>query len=339
MKRLATLVMLGILSLTGLWPGVYNAADAPATLEEHCVAFSPYVDSYSPFGGPHPPPELIDELLDAVQAAGFECILTYGMLNGLDYTFEAAESRGMKVLAGIWLDGEATADNASITEAIQEALAYPETITRLSCGIELRTRHGAANAEAIIGNCLTQLRAAGVTQPVTSIDTWWSWCNETWPCAVWALADDVDWIGVNIYPWWENRFSGLFPCTEVGQAAGFTLNRLEDIMARYPSQTTILTEFGWPAGPEGYRETNIHTGQECGEAGEDNQRRVIEETLTGLEELGMHAVVFEGFRENWKGATEGVVGPYWGICSGTASYKCTYAYGLRMQIYLPQVEK
>lgn len=174
--------------------------------------FSPYVDGYDPVDGPHPSPQLIDTLLDnLINQAGFRCIMTYGVLNGLDYTFEAAQTRGMKVIAILWLDTDPAVNEASITRGIEKAKQYPDTILRLSCGSEVRVRHGAAVAEPIVRGCVDRLKQADVTQPVTSIDTWWGWCNEARPCQRWGLADDLDWIGINVFPWWENRYSGLFP--------------------------------------------------------------------------------------------------------------------------------
>ena len=158
-----------------------SASDAVGTLR--CVAFSPYVSGYDPNTGPHPPPELIDTLLEGVvQRLGFRCILTYGMLNGLDHTFAAAQTLGIKVIAIIWLDSDPAVNTASIAAGIAAAQHYPETIVRLSCGSEVRTRLGFAAAEPIIRDCITRVRDAGVAQPLTSIDTWWNWCNETWPC-------------------------------------------------------------------------------------------------------------------------------------------------------------
>jgi exo-beta-1,3-glucanase (GH17 family) len=94
----------------------------------------------------------------------------------------------------------------------------------------------------------------------------------------------------------------------------------------YPEKEVILTEFGWPGGPRGYRETNDYTGQRCGIANEANQDLVIMETLTKLDEKQWSGVVFEAFRENWKRRYEGRVGPFWGICKGTWPYKCKSFY-------------
>jgi exo-beta-1,3-glucanase (GH17 family) len=279
-----------------------------------CVAFSPYVQGYDAEWGPHPLPDLIAELLDATLAhTGADCIQTYGVLNGLDATFEAARVRDVKVIAIVWLDTSASANATSIAKGIEVARAYAGTIVRISCGSEVRVRHGAAVAEPIIRDCLTRMRAAGVTQPLTSIDTWWGWCNERWPCGVWPLASDLDWIGINVFPWWENKFSGLFPCTSAENAAAFHLARLQDVAARYPDLHVILTEYGWPAGPDGYSEQNMFTGQRCGIASAANQHVVTETTRQLLIENGRSGVVFEAVREPWKERYEGLIGGYWGL--------------------------
>jgi exo-beta-1,3-glucanase (GH17 family) len=301
-----------------------------------CVAFSPYVEGYDPDYGPHPAPSVIDELLDLIMnQTDFRCIMTYGMLHGLDHVFEAAQDRGMKVIAIVWLGTDTSVNDQSIDLGIQEAKQYPETIVRVSCGSEVRATHGAEVADPIIRDCLERFRAGGISQPITSIDTWWGWCNESWPCQRWGLADDVDWIGINVFPWWENKYSSLFPCTTAAEAASFHLARFQDVMARYPGKEVILTEFGWPAGPRGYTETNQYTGQSCGSAGQAAQRSVIEETLAELERTGLPGVVFEAFREPWKYRFEGPVGPFWGMGEGTPPYRCRLSKRAGTEAYLP----
>ena len=237
--------------------------------------------------------------------------MTYGVLNGLDYIFAAARARGLKVTAIIWLDADQTANSVSITAGIENAKQFEGTITALSCGSEVRTRTGRAVADQVIGDCITRLRAAGVSQPITSIDTWWQWCNESWPCQPWDLAFSLDWLGVNVFPWWENRFSGLFPCTTAAEAADFHIARLQNIVARYPGKQVALTEFGWPAGPNGYSETNRFTGQRCGIASEENQRLVLESTIAKLNQHGFLGHAFSAFAEPWKDRNEGPIGTFW----------------------------
>lgn len=344
MKRIIVVALITILGGLGLGlnaerdplPSVLAATQDAEILR--CIAFSPYVAGYDPESGPHPPSSLIDTLLDVVvDQLGFRCIMTYGVLNGLDYTFEAAQQRGVKVIAIIWLDTDESVNAQSIQLGIQKAQAYPETIVRISCGSEVRVRHGVAVAGPIIRNCINLFRSAGGTQPIGTIETWWGWCNEEWPCQQWNLADDVDWIGINVFPWWENKYSGLFTCTPTAEAADFHIARIQDVMALYPQKEIILTEFGWPAGPDGYSETNQYTEQRCGIASEANQHLVIEETLARLDRLGLPGIVFEAFREEWKQHHEGPAGPFWGVCEGTSPYTCKFPYGLRQRLYLPLV--
>lgn len=287
-----------------------------------CVAFSPYVGNLNPNYGSHPTPELINRLLDIlVRETPFRCIMTYGVLNGLDVTFAAAKARGLKVIAILWLDQYPEINSQSIAKGIEVAKAYSETITLLSCGSEVRTRHG-NRLDGEIKRCIDALREAKVGQPVTSIDIWWEWCNRTLPCQKTSLADSVDWIGINIFPWWENKFAGVFTCTSAMQAADFHRARIEDIERTYPGKRVVMTEFGWPSRPEGGTERNLNSGESCGIAGKKNQMQVIRSTLKMLKETRRSGVVFEAFSENWKPSNEGQFGNAWGICQGEPPYSC-----------------
>jgi len=88
-----------------------------------CAAFSPYVGKLSPDYGPAPSRELINTLLDKlVKETKFRCIMTYGVMNGLEYTFAAAEARHLKVIAIIWLDKDIAVNSKSIASGIEVGL-------------------------------------------------------------------------------------------------------------------------------------------------------------------------------------------------------------------------
>jgi len=288
----------------------------------HCAAFSPYVGKLNPDYGAHPAKELIDQLLDhLVKQTPFRCIMTYGVLNGLDYTFAAAKKRHIKVIAILWLDKDPAVNSQSISKGIEAAKAFPETIIKLSCGSEVRTRHN-YTYDGEISRCLESLRKAGVTQPITTIDTWWEWCNRSLNCSQTNFGAQVDWIGINVFPWWENKHSGVHTCIPAKKAADFHIARIEEIRRTYPGKEVILTEFGWPNGPEGGTEINSHTGQHCGVANQQNQTEVIRSTFKKLARNNWSGVVFEAFSENWKPSNEGHFGDNWGICQGIPPYRC-----------------
>ncbi len=291
-----------------------------------CVAFSPYVGGITPDYGPQPSPQLVDMLLDTlVKETRFRCIMTYGVLNGLDYTSKAAKARNLKVIAILWLDKDKAVNDQSISKGIEVAKAYPDTIVKLSCGSEVRTRHGNGFDGEIV-RCLDAMREAGVKQPLTTIDTWWEWCNRARPCQKTGFEAKTDWIGVNIFPWWENKHAGVHTCTTAEQAADFHIARLEEVRRTYPGKDVILTEFGWPNGPEGGTETNSRTGQKCGVAGVKKQAEVINATLKKLAAKNWSGNLFEAFSEKWKPHDEGNFGSYWGICNGEPPYTCQKYY-------------
>jgi exo-beta-1,3-glucanase (GH17 family) len=288
----------------------------------HCIAFSAYVGAFSPNTGPHPPPSVIDALLDdLVTHTDFRCVMTYGVLNGQDYVFEAARRRGLTVIAIVWLDGDRAVNQQSVSTGIEAANRYRDTIVRVGCGSEVRTRRGAVVAETVVGECVSRMRASGVTQPIGTNTLWFDACNETWPCKPWRFLDRLDFIGVNAYAWWDNKYSGLFPCTTTGAAADFHVARLRDVRSIYPSKEVILTEFGWPAGPDGYSEVNRFTRQRCGIASVSNQRLVVEATIAQLRRLNLPHTVFAAYREPWKNGAEGPVGSWWGLLAAPAEVR------------------
>ena len=288
-----------------------------------CTAFSPYVGKLNPDYGAHPSKELINSLLDTlIKETPFRCIMTYGVLNGLDAIFTAAEARHIKVIAILWLDNDPAVNSQSIAKGIEVAKAFPKTIIKLSCGSEVRTRHGNV-FDGEITRCIDGLRKAGVAQPITTIDTWWEWCNRSSTCAQTSFSAQVDWIGTNIFPWWENKYAGAHTCTPAEKAADFHIARLEEVHRTYPGKEVIVTEFGWPNGPEGSTEVNIKTGKHCGIADKKNQMLVVKSTFEKLAKKKWSGVVFEAFSENWKPTKEGSFGSFWGICQGEPPYNCT----------------
>jgi len=301
-----------------------NVTAAPIKNQDplQCAAFSPYVGNLSPDSGPPPSRELIDQLLDKlVKETPFRCIMTYGVMGGLEYTFAAAEARHLKVIAIIWLDKDIAMNTKSIASGIDVAKAFPNTIIKLSCGSEVRTRHG-YEFDGEITRCIDDLHKADVSQPITTIDTWWEWCDRKSPCKPTIFAKKVDWIGANIFPWWENKHADLYPCTPASQAANFHIARLKDLRKTYRNKDVIVTEFGWPSGPKGKTEKNIHTKQQCGVASKKNQLLVVNQTFKQLAKQKWSGVAFEAFEENWKPSNEGNFGKYWGICQGKPPYSC-----------------
>lgn len=316
MKRLFWLML-----VIFLFHGVQSEAKNVSTPMQ-CVAFSPYVNDLSPNNGPVPSVALIDTLLGNIAAqTPFRCIMTYGVLNGLEAIFPIAKQHGLKVIAILWIDKDKNVNTDSISHGIALAKQYPDTITRISCGSELRTRHDYA-LDSETERCLQALREAKVSQPIGVIDTWWEWCNRAQPCHQNQFSAQVDWIGINVFPWWENKHSGLFPCVSAQNAADFHLARWQEVKKTHPDKEVVLTEFGWPNAPHNKAQVHIKTGASCGRASKKNQQEVIEQTFKKLKQTSVSGVAFEAFSEIWKPTEEGESGRYWGLCEGLPPYTC-----------------
>ncbi len=174
-KRIFTIILLfatlSTLANSLKWSGDILRYAVPSDDTAGCLNFTPYVKGYNPDLGPHPPPEIIDTLLDVIVAqTNYTCIQTYGVLDGLNHTFEAAYRRGLKVMAVIWLEpDEPEFNELSIAEGIKMAHMYNKTIISLACGSELRVRNPKEVATPLIQNCIRKLKAANVPQPVTTV--------------------------------------------------------------------------------------------------------------------------------------------------------------------------
>ena len=129
-------------ALSGLWLFYAPQSYAKNNVQPlQCVAFSPYVNQLTPNYGATPNVEIIETLLDVlIKETPFRCIMSYGVLNGLEAIFPAAKKRGIKVIAILWIDKDKTVNTDSISHGIALARQYPETIVLLSCGSEVRTQ-------------------------------------------------------------------------------------------------------------------------------------------------------------------------------------------------------
>jgi len=289
-----------------------------------CVSFSPYVNGLSPDYGPQPTPELVGTLLDKlVQTGQVKCIYTFGSTRINGVIPEMAQARGLKVILTAWLSNDTAANQAETLRAITLAKQYPETVIALNCGSEVRYRLGAQLATEVVGTCIRNVRAAAVRQPVSTSDVWPAWCNDNvQTCSRWEpIGSQVDIILVTAFPWWENiQGGGRFPCFTAEGAAGHELDRFAVVKGTYPDKPVILSEFGWPAGPEGFTPSAPNAG--CAKAGAQQQMVVMRDTFAQFERNGFSAIAFSAFNEPWKAVGKQQFEAYWGLCDATAPYNC-----------------
>jgi exo-beta-1,3-glucanase (GH17 family) len=329
-STIVTLIVNNVNCVSSTQLATLKKSTIPTSTNYGCIHFGPYVNGYNPNWGPHPSPALMGQLLDKLkQQTKFRCIIVYGVLNTLSSVASLAQQRGFKVILVAWLDSDLNINKQSVTKTIQLAKSYSSTVIGVGCGNEVRLRLGKPQATSIIRDCIGKLRQSGVKQPIGYIDTWHQWCDAPSGCNKnvcnkWSdLSNQVDWIGINNFAFWENVYSPCGACYAIDKVADFHLDRYKLVQKTYANKLVIMTEYGWPSSPNGYKPKNVVTGKVCNSpSSEDNQTKIIRRQLSLLKKNKIPGILFEAFKEPWKNDGGQPSAAYWGICSATAPYTC-----------------
>jgi len=180
----------------------------------------------------------------------------------------------------------------------------------VSCGVENKQRVGEARGNSIVGECIRQVKAAKLTQPITHSDTFGAWIN--WD----SMAAQVDVISATIYSFFA--YARGASCPSVDVLAQYHVDRIKDLKRKYPGKLVLASEWGWPNGSyrplPGKCVVNI-----------DMQQRVVAKTLQLMARENLQGILFGAFNQPWKAGTESLpVGPYWGMCAATSPYNCHF---------------
>ncbi|KAL0483990.1 hypothetical protein AKO1_004617 [Acrasis kona] len=255
--------------------------------------------------------------------------MIYDMSGPYTSIVKHADLLGIKVLAHVYISDDFVINN--ITGAIATANAYKNTILGISCGSEVALGNNDLPGTAkSVKSCIDQMRAGGVTQPIGYIDVPSVWCSGVeYPCTnpYSEMSSIVDFIGLDLFPYWQNQFSSVWPCVPASEAANLTMFQWNYIKELYSDIPTLITEFGWPGSGDSniISTANVFTGQTCGVANKVNQAAVNQQIINLCAAQGVACNLFEAFNEKWKGnGIGGDLNEYWGICSGEVSdnYNC-----------------
>lgn len=241
-------------------------------------------------------PERIDADLRALSQR-FDCVRTYSQGQGLSAVPRIAQRYGMKVLLGIWLGRDRTANAEQVRLGIATARAYPQVLRGVIVGNEVLLR-GELSAPAL-GAYVRQVRDA-IDVPVTYADVWEFWLRHP------ELAASVDYLTIHILPYWEDE----------PVAPQRALQHVADVYARvraaFPGREVMIGETGWPsAGRQ----------RQAADASVVNEARYLRGFLDYAARVHMPYNVIEAFDQPWKRAQEGTVGGYWGIYDAQARPK------------------
>jgi len=211
---------------------------------------------------------------------------------------EIAGRHGLKVTAGVWLDGQPLADRREI-EAVKEAVRYSRSIERVVVGNETLL-HGSLGIDELAAH-LRELRRT-LRVPVSTAEPWHIWLR--YP----ELARHVDYITIHLLPYWEGVPSGI--------AVDYALERYEQIKARFPGKHVVIGEIGWPS-----RGDRLTRAGSTATASPTEQARFMREFLAKVKGKPVDYFVMEAIDQPWKANNEGRVGAYWGLFHADRSPK------------------
>jgi len=289
--RVAGLVIAAVLAVANLvaWQAWHRPVPAPDAAGPIAgLAYNAFQRWDSPIERRYPGNDSIDADL-AMLATLTRRIRTYSSAEFPDLPAIAAR-HGLKVTAGVWLDGRAMEDRREI-EAVKQAVRYNRNIERVVVGNETLL-HGSLGVDQLVAH-LRELRRE-LRVPVSTAEPWHIWLR--YP----ELARNVDYIAVHLLPYWEGVPSEA--------AVDYAFQRYEQIKARFPGKHVVIGEIGWPS-----RGDRLTRSGSTATASPTEQARFMREFLAKVRGKPVDYFVMEAIDQPWKANNEGRVGAYWGL--------------------------
>lgn len=241
--------------------------------------------------------EVLEDL--KILEKNWKIIRTYGADQHLIDILEVIkeENVNLKVLLGIWLDGEPkyTEDNVNqIKLGIELANKYNGIVIAINVGNESQiywSDHHVPQEKLI--SYIKDVQSQ-TTVPVTTADTWDYWADLEKSQKV---IDAVDFVATHIYPVWGR--------IDIDKAMEVTSHIYDSLKTKIQNKKIIITEAGWPT----YTEGELHVPK----AGDEVKQNIyFNQLMKWSKENNVIVFNFASFDESWKGTgTEG----HWGLFS------------------------
>lgn len=269
------------------------------------IGYSPYRDCQMPGSDLQPAKQEIEEDLFRLFHT-CNTIRTYGAIGVNGEIPAIADSIGLRVLAGAWIDGDKKKDDEEVKALIE--IAHKTNLDGLIVGSEYYLRHQTKDDVDYLLQRIVQVKEAisGAKVPITTSEisglmfNWNGFVPEINPLYR-PILDRIDFILVHIYPFWDKLpIEGAADVTAKQYKAIQTL-----IEKEYPDQNkrVIIGETGWPSAgrPNGASVPSL-----------ENQKRYLREFLQLAEHQDVEYLYFTAFDELWKIEEQGSVGQNWG---------------------------
>ena len=261
----------GKIALTGLAYGPYHKGQGPGTApsKEEIQADMPTLTSLT------------------------HCIRLYSSTGAASTIVQAAEANHISVALGIALSNNRQENEREIAAAEQLVATY-KAVRAVIVGNEVwgNPRNDQALLHAELQKVYRDIqqanKASGRSVLVTAAEEYYVWLHHP------ELADNVDFLTVHIYPFWQKQ--------SMANAIQFLNGAYQMVKASFPNKPIVIGETGWPSEGGAY-------GQAI--ANSDNQVRYLKDFSTWAQRNNVQYFYFEAFDEDWK--SEQGFGPHWGL--------------------------
>ncbi len=259
--------------------------------------------------------QIFEDLRLLVEHTPFRLIRVYDSRENSEAVLRIIRENGLpiRVMLGAWLSAELSNPNcpwmpepypdavlaanktgnaAEVRRAIELANEYDDIVVAVNVGNEALvswTDH-LVPVEKVIG--YVREVKAGIEQPVTVAENY-----EWWAQSGAALAAELDFVGVHLYPIWEER--------DIDEGLSYSIENMQRVRNALPDARLAILEAGWAT-----------TASEFGDrASEAKQDRYYAELMDWAKAMSITTFFFAAFDESWKGDPNNPLGAekHWGV--------------------------
>lgn len=249
----------------------------------HGLSFSPYTEGQGP--GTNISAEQIRARL-AVIAPYTRWVRTFSCTDGHELIPAIAREKGLKTLAGVWLDDDRERNDLELDNAIRAA--REGHIDILGVGNEVLLRNDLGEDELL--DYILRAKDALPDIEVGYVDAYFEFAAHP------RITGACDVILANCYPFWEG--------CPAEHALLYMKEMYRTAQAAAGDKRVIVSETGWP---------NIGAAEGGAVPSYENAIKYFVDTYKWAEAEGIEVFFFSSFDEAWKVDAEGDVGAYWGL--------------------------
>ncbi len=291
-------VAVAIISLS-LW-AYLNRPHTPPDWPSQVMGFSysPYRLDQDPVEKHYPSVDQIEEDLRLLSGKAM-AVRTYSVEDTLAEIPRLALRHNLNVCLGAWVSYDQKRNAEEFPRFLEIAHKNPNVV-RAIVGNETQ-HHKLISIEELIA-FLDKARAE-LNVPVSTAEPAYIWAKNP------ELAKHVDFIAVQILPYWEGR--------NPRAAVDYAFDIVRGLEAQFPGKPVVISEIGWPShGRDRQQDPTTVAGdavRQTAVASVANQAIFLRNFLARVPQEGKIYYIMEAFDQPWKTQNEGAVGAYWGV--------------------------